>query len=414
MTQGSPVRGVLLTQDAALRETILAASREEGAGFNVVLDLTIPFDEFSGVQVKSVRQAAPALVILDLDADPALGLSLAGHLASDEDLVVVAAGHQLSTELLLDVMRAGVAEVLPKPVTGQAFHEALRRLRGKLATGPGPSGADGKVYAFFSAKGGSGSTTITTNLAIAVHRATGKKCLLVDLDAELGEISLLLGVQPEFNFVDLVQNFHRMDTSLLASYIERHPSGVHLLSAPYHPDRAASLTADQVRQILTYLRTEYDYVFVDTSKSCSGPTLAVFERADEVFVIATVDLPSLRNIQRALPLLLRVLPRSRDQVRLVVNRYDPEQEIRMKDIEKSLNLPVYATLANDFEAVMNSINTGKPIILHGRSQFARDIKAMAAKLVGVDESEAAERTGFLSKLTGTFRVPRRNPKPAEG
>lgn len=411
---GTSVRGVLLTQDAALRETILGASREAGAGFGVVLDLGVPLDEFSGVQVKSVRQAAPALVLIDLESHPALGLSLASHLASDDDLVVVALGHDISAELLLDAMRAGVAEFLPKPLTGQAFREALDRLRGRVAVNPVASGVNGKVYAFFSAKGGSGCTTITTNVAIAVHRATGKKCLLVDLDAELGEISLLLGVQPEFNFVDLVQNFHRMDTSLLASYIERHPSGVHLLSAPYHPDQAASLTADQVRQILNYLKTEYDYVFVDTSKSCGGPTLAVFERCDEAFVIATVDLPSLRNIQRALPLLLRVLPRAKDQVRLVINRYDPEQEIRMKDIEKSLGLPVYATLANDYEPVMNSINTGKPIVLGGRSPFAKDIKTMATRLIGAGEAEAAERTGFLSKLTGTFRTPRRSARPAEG
>jgi pilus assembly protein CpaE len=75
---------------------------------------------------------------------------------------------------------------------------------------------------FFSAKGGSGSTTVATNLAIHLHQLTGKKVLLVDLDLELGEIALFLGVQPRFNLVDLVRNFHRMDEELLASYIEQH------------------------------------------------------------------------------------------------------------------------------------------------------------------------------------------------
>jgi pilus assembly protein CpaE len=71
-------------------------------------------------------------------------------------------------------------------------------------------------------------------------------------------------VQPRFNFVDMVQNFHRMDADLLASYIERHESGVHLLSAPYQPEKAEVVTGEEIRRILQFLRKHYDYLVVDT------------------------------------------------------------------------------------------------------------------------------------------------------
>lgn len=398
-----PLRGVLITSDASLQETVVGFAREPGAPLSLALELSMPLADLTGVHVKSIRRVAPAVVLLDLGGEPSLGLALARHLyAESPDLAIVIIGDNASAELLLEMMRAGAAEFLPQPVTPQALTEVVGRLRSRFGATDESDGGMGKVFAFFSAKGGSGSTTAAANFAIEFHRQSRKKTLLVDLDAELGEISLLLGVQPQFNFVDLVQNFHRMDTGLLGSYIERHDSGVHLLSAPYHPDRAAALTEPQVRQILTYLKSEYEVVVIDTSKSFGPATVAAFEQADEVFLVATVDLPSLRNIQRVLPLLRRVLPRGDDQLRLLINRYNPDDEISIKEVERSVGLPVFATLSNDYGAVMASINSGKPIVLNGRSPYSRDIQALVTRSAGKAASAAA-KPGLLGRMGAVFR-----------
>src|SRR5690606_39051259 len=158
------------------------------------------------------------------------------------------------------------------------------------------------------------------------------------------------------------------------------------------------------------LRTQYDYIFVD-AKSFGPATLAAFEQSDDVFLVATVDLPSLRNIQRGLPLIRRVMPRGDDQVRLVINRYDPNDEISLKDVQKTLGLPVYATLANDYEAVIASINAGKPLVLQvGKSPVTRDLKALAGRLAGTAGATGTPHVngrpkgGLLGRLTGTFRT----------
>lgn len=401
------MRAVLITQDPEVRGAITSFVREAGGGLAVVLDLDVPLAGFTGAQFKAVEQAAPALVFVDFDGSPDLGVSLARDLVRGNDqLVPVGIGDALSSDVLLQAMRAGLAEFLLKPLSGEALADAVDRLQPRLKLEGGDAATLARTLAFFSAKGGSGSSTTVTNLAIELHRATRQRTLIVDLDAELGEVSLLLGIQPQFNLVDLVQNFHRMDAELLGSYIEQHSSGVHLLSAPFHPERAGVMSPDDIRQVLLYLRGQYDWLLLDMSKSFSPESLVAFEQSDDVFMVATVDLPSLRNIQRALPLLKRVMPRGMEQIHLIINRYDPANEISLKDVERSLGMKVLATLPNDYDPVIRSINSGKPVVLNDpKSAYARDIRALAARLAGAAEAlEPAADAGMLGRFTSRFRA----------
>ncbi len=419
MSATSGVRAALISTDDGLRQVVQAFCRDSENAVSLALDLNVEIGVFNATHLAELRRAGPTFVFVDLEHDADLGLQLIRALAGGSDQVpptpVVAFGPPASAELLLAAMRAGVLEYLPKPVDAVALREATDRVRPRLA--PLVAGShgheDGKILAFFSPKGGSGSTTLAVNTAINLHQVTRRRVLLVDLDAELGEISLLLGMQPKFNFVDLVQNFHRMDSGLLASYIEQHKSGVHLLSAPYHPDRAATVSEEQIRKILRYLKGQYDYIVIDTSKSFAPTSLAAFEQSDQVFLVATVDLPNLRNIQRALPLIKRVLPRPTEQVRLVVNRYDENQEIPLADVERTLGLPVFATVGNDYEAVIRSINSGKPVILNGKSVYGRDVKRMVRLLVGKPEQEELS-TSLMHRIASAFRTPKQSQADIRG
>jgi Flp pilus assembly CpaE family ATPase len=117
-----------------------------------------------------------------------------------------------------------------------------------------------------------------------------------------------------------------------------------------------------------------------------------------------VDLPSLRNIQRGLPMLRRVMPRGLEQVHLIINRYDPRVEISLKDVERTLDLKVYGTVANDYEPVMRSINSGKPLVLSSpKSAAARDLHDLAVRIANVPKPERAEGPGLLTRM---FRVPK--------
>jgi pilus assembly protein CpaE len=398
------VRTALISTDRGFREMVKDVFLSHEGWTTPAIEIPVPFEAFGDEQVRALRQVSPDLVILDIADAPDLGIKFAQFLSETAPSVrFIAAGPHLQPEHLLEMMRAGAVDYLIKPVTSEAMRGSLDRLRASLGIGAGDGPKQpGKLYAFYSAKGGAGTTTAATNFAIVLHRVTGRRLILVDLDLELGEIALLLGVQPRFNFVDMVQNFHRMDADLLASYIERHESGVHLLSAPYHPERAEVVTGDEIRRILGFLRKHYDYIVVDTSKSFSPATLAAIEQSDLTFVVTNVDLASLRNLQRGLPLLKRMMQRGESQLRLVVNRYHPENDITLEDVQRTLGIPVFRTLCNDYQSISRSITTGKPLVLNGNSKFSEEMKAFGAEVAGVGGKGHGVKEGLTRSFSRLF------------
>jgi pilus assembly protein CpaE len=415
MTDLQP-RAALISSDSMFVTLVKQLLTGPDRPASLELELNVPLSQFGEHQVQALQALAPELILLDLEESQELGLQLAQYLAElNPAQIFLATGPILSSERLMQAMRAGVSEYLPKPVALEDLRGAVKRASHKAKK---PETAEkplqpGRILSFFSPKGGGGCTTLATNLAILIHRVTQKRTLLVDLDLELGESALVLGVRPKFSFIDFVENFRRMDASLLASYIEHHPSGLHLLSAPIEPDKADAVTPDQIRRILGFLRQHYDYIIIDTPRSFAPLSLAVFEQADLVFMVSTADLPSLRNIQRGIPLFKRVLPRGEEQVRLILNRYDPKDAITIQDVERGTGLKVFWKVSNDYEAVMGSVNAGRPIVLNGGSPYTRDLQGLAAEVTGTRDT-TAKRSRLAGALAGSFGVLGKFGKRREG
>jgi len=403
------VRSALISTDAAVRELLHHSLAVDGRGLEFSIEIATPFGEISEEQIAELRRIDPQIVFLDFDQDTATAIGLARFLTDGTpQRSIIATGPALSAQDLLEAMRAGVVEYLPKPLTDEAAKAALERATRRLgltATNREP----GQLFAVFSPKGGAGTTSVATNLAIVLQRLTKKKTLLVDLDLELGEIAVQLGARPRFSFVDLVQNFYRIDAGLLATYIERHASGVDFLSAPFHPDAVDAPGHDQIRAILHYLKRQYDYVVVDTPKSFSVDSVAAFEEAHRILLVSTVDVPSLRNLQRCLPLLERVTGKDRERLRLVINRYHPDDLISLDDVHKTVGLKADWTLSNDYETVSRSINSGSPVAGNGgKSRYARDLQTLGAELAGVSGSGGVPRASG-ARLMGILSRLRRRP-----
>ncbi len=368
------------------------------------MELTGPIYQLGEAQIQGLRALGPEVIILDVEENQELALQLAQYLVElNPAQLFIATGPVLSSDQLMQAMRVGVTDYLPKPVASEELRAATIRCAHKVQKRVGEKQQiAGKIFSFFSPKGGAGATTLATNLAILIHRLTQKRTLVVDLDLELGESALVLGCQPRFNFVDFAENFRRMDASLLGSYIEHHPSGVHLLCAPAQPEKAEAVTPDQIRRILTFLRQHYDYIIVDTPGSFAASTLKIIEQADLVFVVSTADIPSLRNIQRGIPVLKRVLVKGEEQVRLILNRYDPKDTISVEDVERSIGMKVFWKVSNDYEAVMTSLNAGQPIVLNGGSPYTRDLRGLALQVTGTPDNTKS-RSRLAQKLAAPFQ-----------
>ncbi len=398
------LRAVLITSDDPSREIVFDAIRDGGLPITIGLDVIPPPRPLDSEHLERLRLYEPHVVILDMGGDPERAIQAAGAIASGVPrTALVGFGPELDASRLLEAMRAGVVEYVPGPVEPASVRDALERVMRKSGWGGSVEGRrNGKLLAFFSPKGGSGSTTVITNVGIELHRLTGRKTLLVDLDLELGEIASHLGVRPRFHFVDLVRNFHRMDADLLASYIESHESGVQVLSAPFQPEIGEDVTGEQIARILGFLRSHYDYVLVDTSKSLSAPAMAALQIADPIFLVMNMDVPSLRNLKRCLSILDGVTAGDARRLRLVVNRFSTKSLVRLEDIEEALGIEVYWTLTRDFDPVIKSISTGQPLVLQGSSRYAKELKALARDIAGSAQS-ATHAASFVDRLLSRFR-----------
>ena len=394
----------LISTDPAFRNALRKALAGSGRPITIGCEITEPLAQMAPASVSELKRLDPELVFLDLGDDPAVGVQFAQFLAdSNPRRQFVAVGPVLQPELLMEAMRAGVSEYLPKPVSADVLSAALERTARKMGlAADGGATTTGKLLATFSVKGGSGTTTVATNLAIQLHKLTRKKTLLVDLNLEMGDVALFLGMQPRFTFMELIRNLHRMDAELLASFTDSHESGVHLISGPEDPGTSEALSPDTVHKILGFLRQHYDYIVVDTSKSFGAVTMAILEQADEVLLVTNADLPSVRNIKRTMPLLVHAAGGTDEHLRLVLNRYQEDDMISLKQVEGTLGMAVYATLANDQDTATRAINSGKPFILDGKSTLSSDLGSLGARLVGMDAAKDARKgpLGSIKKLLG--------------
>jgi len=402
----------LVCGDDNLRAVVFDALQGSGLPLSVDLDLPTSSTQLDTEHLERLRSSEPHVVILDMTDEPDRAIRVASAIASGSPrAALIGLGSDLEASRLLDAMRAGLVEYVPRPADTAVIREALGRVMRKRGWADADEGRrNGQLLAFFSAKGGSGSTSVVTNVGIELHRLTGRKTLLVDLDLELGEIASLLGVQPRFHFVDLVRNFHRMDADLLPSYIESHDSGVHVLSAPFEPDVREGVTGEQIARILAFLRRHYDYVLVDTSKSLAPPALAALQAADAIFLVTNMDVPSLRNLKRCLPILDRVTAGDAGRLRLVINRYNPKSLVGLDDLEEALGIDVDWTLTNDYQTVIQSISTGQPLVLSGNTRYANELKEVARDIVDGFTGSARKKNSMMGRLLSPFRRSSRKPK----
>lgn len=395
---------MILSADTELRGIFNeTASRH---GFSIQLEMSTRPDGATGRHLDRIRRFRPDLLLLDFDDDPEAGCRLATRIVEAvPSSCIVGASWSESREVLVATMRAGVSELVQKPVSRSDLEETLTRIRRRLG-GREVTDEEGRIFAFFGPKGGAGSTTVASNFAIHLHARTGKRTLLVDLDLELGEVAIFLGVEPDYSVVDLIKSLHRLDEELLDTFLQVHDSGIEVLAAPYRPREARGVSAEHVREMLEYLTQHFPFLVVDVSNTLSDAAMGAFEAADEIMVVSQVDVPSVRNIQRCRSL-FDSLPGASHELHLILNRYGGKGEISVTDIEEALGSEVFWTLSSDYDSVVYSINTGRPLVMNVPSPCSREIEGLVAKTIGMDtEEEKADSEGLLSRAVGRL-MPRR-------
>jgi pilus assembly protein CpaE len=328
----------------------------------------------------------PDMILLDVMLPKLDGYQVAQKIRAEEGegshVPIIMLTAEREVEQKVRGLRAGADDYLIKP-----FHpaELLARIKSLLArfapaetlVGRPPMG---RVFAFYGAKGGVGTTTIAINAAIAFHRELGRKVCLVDGNLQFGDhrVFLDLGLDRK-SIVDIV-TAPSIDGDLIRNVIVKHDSGVDLLLAPPSPETAELVRPEHLPFITDQLTSMYDYILVDVDKRLDDVNLGVFEAADTVFVVMTADLSCLKNVRLILETMGH-LGYAGEKVQLVLNRSNAFTGINVKNAEGALRRTIDHQVVNEYRGAISALNSGAPFMFTkadsplGASvlQFARSV-----------------------------------------
>jgi pilus assembly protein CpaE len=295
---------------------------------------------------------------------------------------VVLVRETLGAAVLTQAMKAGARDVVEASDL-DAVEAAVERAHQLFTALRGPAGVQqlGKVVTVFSPKGGVGKTTMSVNLALALTQSGGRRVCLVDLDLAFGDVAITMQLFPTHSIEQAVGSEDALDFAMIEGLLTRHHESLMVLAAPAHPDVRERVTAVLVSRILRTLKEQFDFVVVDTAPSFDDVTLTALDETDECVIVATLDVPTLKNVKVALET-LQMLDIARGHRHLLLNRADDAVGISPDKVEAILGMSIAAQVATSMD-IAASTNAGNPIVSE-QPQHASStaIIALASALAG--------------------------------
>jgi pilus assembly protein CpaE len=401
---------LLLTIDRAGADSLTAALARPGHGVTVVAD---PADLFASASTYS-------LIIIDRVAQPFTVAAVIEELRRDDgasQIPVLAIAQADNIEERITLLESGADDVITKPfdpVELEARVEALSlRFQRSLSSVPTATLATSaigdpnarRVISVFSPKGGVGTTTLATNLALLANERHPRATLLIDLDLSFGQVASHLNLQPKLSVLELVRDEAALrEADLFRTYAVHHSSGLQVIPAPPTPGFASLVTADHLELVLARAIEAYEVVIVDAGATLDDRMLALFARSDTVIVPVVPEIPALNAVHLLLDQLTETGAMG-GQTEFVLNNAFARDLLRRADIESALGARISNDLPYDPLVYLKAVNEGNPVVIGSpKSPPAASLRALADVVFGRVASEGApareakkERRGLFSR-----------------
>lgn len=362
-------------------------------------DLDVAGTAGSGEEaIKLSMELRPDVIVMDINMPGMDGVAAAEIISQRLPTcpIIMMSVHG-EAEQLKRAISAGAREFLVKPFSGDEFSTSIRRCferelarRVQFEADMPPAlvphsvedDSEHQVIAVFSPKGGAGRTTIATNLAVALHRDTGASVCLLDANLQFGDVGVLLNLNPKNRSIADAVETGEPDGDIIDSVVIDHSTGIRVLLAPPAPEGADLVTAPYLRKIVEHLRSTHQFVIVDLPSNLSDHSLGVMDAADTILVLTALEITTIKNVRLFLEVADQ-LEYSRTKLRLVINRADAAQGIRIADVEASIRRPIDGTIVSDGRLSVLAVNRGVPFVVsHPESVLSRDVAKLAQTLAG--------------------------------
>jgi pilus assembly protein CpaE len=347
-------------------------------------DIEIVGTASNGVEaIEQAKKLRPDIVLMDINMPDMDGITTSQEIGRVAPICqVIMMSVQSEADYLRRSMLAGAMDFLTKPFSSEELTSSIHRVydmgasrrasmpanmamdeatsRGLARAGKPPH--KGKLLLLYSPKGGTGCSTVATNLAIALEKITSKKVVVVDASLQFGDVGVLLNLQGQRSIADVVSKKDELDSMLMSAVLSPHPSGIQVLAAPPTPETAETISPEDIKGILEYLIADFDYVLMDTWSFLDDTVLGAMDLASRMLIVMTPEIPSIKSTKQFFEL-AEALRFPDSQIDLILNKVLPRDGIRPEQLETSIKHTVAAQLPYDPRGVRQATNQGLPIVM---------------------------------------------------
>ncbi len=350
--------------------------------------------------VEAYRSApTPNVIILETEERGDI-LAALDHLATvcDAGTRVIVIGRVNDVTLYRELVKRGVSDYVIAPV---APIDIVRSVCG-LFSAP-EAKAVGRVIAIAGAKGGVGASAIAHNVAWAIARDLALDSVVADLDLAFGTAGLDFNQDPSQGIADAVFSPDRIDTAFVDRLLSKCTDHLSLLAAPATLDRIYDFGTEAFDSTLDTLRATMPCIVLDIPHQWSGWTRRALIGADDILIVATPDLASLRNTKNLFDLLKAARPNDRPPLYCLNQVGVPKRpEISASEFAKAIESQPIVSIPFDPQMFGSAANNGQMIAEIAPSHRTTEMfLQIAQRLTGRGEAKKPRKSflpPFIEKL----------------
>jgi pilus assembly protein CpaE len=316
--------------------------------------------------------------------------------------------HNKDSDLILQLIKRGIADVLVMPIDTNELQDIIKKFKFTTSSSSSnnhqnTSAFRGKVVTVTSYKGGTGVSTIATNLAFCMAEldAVKKKTLIVDMANQSNHCSVLLNAQPVLTINQICKEVARVESAYIFSSVTWVGPNLAIIGTDLDIGGVQPLDFDALKRAIDLFTESFEFVIIDLpTHTFDGRFLASIDNADQVLVVSSVDITSIRDTRLYLNM-LRSLGCDNSKLRLLINRYDCESGMfKTKDLEQALQNAISFYVPNDFKTITEAAHNGQAVLEYKPNTMLAE--ALAELAIGVDNGSMfiPPKVDNKKKLTG--------------
>nr|WP_244426630.1 AAA family ATPase [Sinorhizobium sojae] len=271
---------------------------------------------------------------------------------------VVVIGRSNDVGLYKKLLDAGVSDYLVSPLEPLDFVAAVHRCYRDKA-----EEKLGRIVAFVGARGGTGSSTLAHNVALAMSKRAEVDVLVADLDLQFGTVGLDFDVEAAQGMAEVLSSPNRLDDVLLRRLAVQYTDRLHLLPSTADLNRSFALQEEHIDHLLDVARSSAWHIVVDLPHMWTRSTRKILLEADEIVITATPDLTSMRNAKNLVEFLKAARPND-PPPRLVLNKVETPKlpEIKPRDFVAAVGLEESVCIPFDPQLFGKAANDGRLVV----------------------------------------------------